>query len=276
MKMCILGASSFIGSYVKNYFEKLGYLVVGTYQTPHPFYEEDSSMFPFQMHEGACMKLLQTLEPDIIFYSLRGDFSLQLSTLQEVIDYIKNDSHKKLVFLSTGNVFDGDLSHIHIETDKCYSHSDYGKFKIQCEKLISTQIESQSVILRIPQVYDKNCPRITRLQNLIHEQKPIETVKNLEVNLTTREQISSWTLYILSHNLNGIFHVGTDDTCEYMTFDQTIIKALSLGNATYSISYEFPQTHYQALLPNRSEIPDHLHMKISDLLDYLSSHRVGG
>ena len=93
------------------------------------------------------------------------------------------------------------------------------------------------------------------------------------VNLTTREQISSWTLYILSHQLNGIFHVGTDDTCEYMNFDQTIIKALSLGNATYSISCEFPQTHYQAVIPNRSEIPGHLHMKISGLLVYLSSHK---
>ena len=271
MKILILGASSFIGSYLKKYFEKEGYSVLGTYQTETPIYKEDSSMLSFQMKDGACTKLLEAYNPDIVFYSLRGDFSLQLVTVKEIIHYIKSSPHKRFVFLSSLNVFDNDLSHKHLESDPVCSDSDYGIMKGECEKLITSQLGSSGIILRIPQVYEKVCPRITRLQNLIIAQKPIETFKNLYTNFTTCEQIAHWTLYILTHHLSGIFHVGTDDTWDYMAFDQALVNLLSLGEATYKIQCEFPTACYQAVIPGRSDIPSNLHTKISDLLNYLGS-----
>lgn len=77
-------------------------------------------------------ELLSLRKPDIIISCLRGNFDLQLEVHHHLINYIKN-TRKRLVFLSSSNVFDAFTNYPSYEYDKTLSESKYGRFKIKIE-----------------------------------------------------------------------------------------------------------------------------------------------
>ena len=170
--------------------------------------------------------------------------------------------------LSTANVFDGDQLCQHIETDSVNAISDYGKHKIRCEHWIQQELQGEGIILRLSFVYEKTCPRIERLKMLVEEKKHIDTIRHLAINITTCKQIAEWMEYVIEHQFKGIFHVGTDDTCDYMALDQQLIRGLDLGKVTFNIEREEEQRCF-AVIPHREEIPVNMHLNIQQVVDYL-------
>ena len=84
------------------------------------------------------------------------------------------------------------------------------------------------------------------------------------MNFATTAQLNAWLSYILKHDLRGIFHVGTEDVCEYNEFLERVIASLGLGVPIYATEY-FPQKCYRAVLPGRSEIPEELRLKVEQV-----------
>jgi dTDP-4-dehydrorhamnose reductase len=106
--------------------------------------------------------ILNKVEPSIVISSLRGEFDLQTNLHKEVAKYLQNNGGK-LYFYSTVNVFDIDVCKPHYENDETESESEYGKFKIQCKKELKEILGNNLIVLRLPMIWGKESPRITRV-----------------------------------------------------------------------------------------------------------------
>ena len=81
--------------------------------------------------------------------------------------------------------------------------------------------------------------------------------------------MAEWLLYIIKNDLRGIFHIGSKDICEYIEFQNQLIEKLKLSTPSYNIK-KFDTKLYQAVIPNRNEIPDYLQRTISDIIDEIA------
>lgn len=267
MNVLILGASGLAGSAITKALQA-GYSVSGTCRTPR----EDGgtpALLHFDLDEPqSIVPLLENTRPDAVISCLRGDFTRQLEAHRLLADVLHQHSGK-LIYLSTANVFDGDLSRPHYEGDALCSDSTYGQFKIACEQLLQARLGKNCVILRPPEVWGRDCPRLRVLVKSIREGTPLQTYENLSVNYTTDTQIAQWVSFILAHDLRGVFHVGTQDTSDYTEFLNRLAEQLRLSRPVYTVARN-EAAAYQAVLPGRGEIPEELQLSVRGVLRYLS------
>lgn len=266
MRILILGASGYIGNAIKQSLANM-YEVYGTYRTGGK--SDDSSMYLYEVgNEELLRDILVEVEPDIVISCLRGDFGKQLKAHEFVAKYLQEKNKGQMIFLSSANVFDGDLEQPHFEEDIPEAESEYGKYKIECEKMLQSILGSRVIIIRIPEVWGRNCPRIKRLHCCIKEKIEMDTYENLYVNYTTDRQISEWILYIIKHELKGIFHVGTEDMYEYVKFQRELIKQFNLKEPIFKINREEEKSYF-AVLSERDEIPKEIRLRVKDIIKYL-------
>lgn len=269
MKVLVLGASGLAGSAIVKSLRAGGYTVSGTYRTPSLDYDGDPAMLRLDLDfPQTIVPLLAKASPDVVISCLRGDFDHQLEAHGLAAAFMRRHGGK-LIYLSTANVFDGDLSRPHYEGDTLCSDSTYGQFKIACEQLLQDRLGQNCVILRPPEIWGRDCPRLHLLVKNTREGKPVRTYENLSVNYTTDMQIARWAAFILRHDLRGIFHVGTPDTSDYTSFLERLAGQLGLPRPSCDTVRNDTQA-YQAVLPGRNEIPSALHLTVDDVLAYLS------
>lgn len=269
MNVLVLGASGLAGSAIVKSLQAGGYTVSGTYRTPSPDYDGDPSMLRFDLDEPeSIVPLLESTAPDVAISCLRGDFDRQLEAHGLAADFLRRHDGT-LIYLSTANVFDGDLSRPHYEDDTLCSDSTYGQFKIACEQLLQDRLGQSCIILRPPEIWGGSCPRLRALTRNIREGKPVQTYENLSVNYTTDTQIARWIAFILEHDLRGVFHVGTQDISDYTAFLDRLADRLGLPCPAYTVARN-ETAAYQAVLPGRGEIPDSLQLSVNEVLNGLS------
>lgn len=268
MKVLILGASGYAGQAIARRLEK-DHEVYGTYHTQAEQYSGSDRMFRYELGGRDSVKsILDRVRPQIIVSSLRGDFRLQLAAHNDAADSLLAHEAGKIIFISTANVFDAAEEKPHYEPDTTDSETDYGNFKIECERMLRDKLGDRCVIVRIPQIWGKNCPRILELIKDTESGTPIVTYPNFYVNFTTDLQIAEWIAYILKEDLGGIFHIGTKDTCDYMRFQSELSRILGLKAPVFK-KEPISRKCFQAVLPGRKEIPERLQMKVTDVLEYL-------
>lgn len=268
MNVLVLGASGLAGSAILRKLRSDGHNVSGTCRTS-PEDGGDPALLHFDLNDPqAIVPLLEKTRPDAVVSCLRGDFGRQLEAHRLLADLLRR-RHGKLIYLSTANVFDGDLSRPHYEGDALCADSTYGQFKIACERLLQERLGEHCVILRPPEIWGWDCPRLRTLVTNVRAGTPLRTYENLSVNYAADTQIARWTAFILEHDLRGVFHVGTQDISDYTAFLDRLAEQLGLGRPAYTAARnEIPA--YQAVLPGRSEIPEGLQLSVEDLLHYLS------
>ena len=128
--------------------------------------------------------ILNTVEPEIIISCLKGDYDKQLILHTEIAEYLKK-SQGRLYFCSTTNVFDDDLTKPHYENDLPSSCTEYGKFKIDCEKIITGLLHDNACILRLPQVWGKDSPRMKELLKSLTNNEKVIVYPKLYINTIT-------------------------------------------------------------------------------------------
>lgn len=176
---------------------------------------------------GRLLSILDKENPDIVISSIRGDFQAQLKFHEALADW-QTGKDKRLLFISTVNVFDGDLSRPWIETDLPVPGSDYGIYKRNCEDMLQKKLPGQLIVFRPATVWDAECPRLHRLKECSCTGKSVHTFEGYTVNISLAEQIGWYARYVLEHDLTGIFHVGTKDTVDYFKYEKTLCKALGI------------------------------------------------
>lgn len=268
MNVLVLGVSGLAGSAIAKALQAEGHPVSGTYFSS-PGHNSASNVLRFDLDEPqSILPLLERTRPDVVISCLRGDFGRQLEAHGLAADFLRRHDGK-LVYLSTANVFDGDLSRPHYERDALCSDSTYGRFKIACEQLLQDRLGDNCVILRPPEIYGRDCPRLRALISSARSGSPVRTYENLCVNYATDAQIARWTAFILKHDLRGVFHVGTRDVSDYTAFLDRLSDRLGLPRPVYSVTRSDTPA-YQAVLPGRGDIPAALQLSVDDVLACLS------
>lgn len=121
-KMLILGANGLVGKALIDEF-KNDFDLYGTYASSVPSLPVDKQ-YKLDIHQIDNLKeMLRTLKPVIVISCLRGEFDQQLRFHEALAMELTNTS-SRMYYFSTTNVFDGDFSKPHMETDLPISNSD--------------------------------------------------------------------------------------------------------------------------------------------------------
>lgn len=268
MNVLVLGTSGLAGSAIAKTLRAAGHSVSGTCRNPAA-YENAPGLLRFALNEPqSIVPLLESIRPDAVVSCLRGDFSHQLEAHRLAADFLRQRGGT-LLFLSTANVFDGDLSRPHGEGDQPCSDTAYGQFKIACEELLQERLGENCVILRPPEIWGRDCPRLRALVSRAQQGLPVQTYENLSVNYATDTLIARWTAFILERGLRGVFHAGTRDTSDYTAFLDRLAGRLGLPRPCYAVERNGTRA-YQAVLPRRAEIPGPLQMSVDGVLRWLA------
>lgn len=217
------------------------------------------------------LEILNREEPDIVISSIRGEFPAQLRFHHALADWMAG-KEKRLLYISTANVFDGDLSRPWTEADPPAPESDYGRFKRDCENLLREKLPGQWIIFRLSAVWAPECPRLRRLEACSRRGEPVHTCRGIWVNLSPANQIGMYAKYVLDNDLTGIFHVGTRDTVDYFDFEKMVCNTLGIPLPRFEVeTVEGPV--YQAVLPARAGIPEALQQTVAQTLRALKENR---
>jgi dTDP-4-dehydrorhamnose reductase len=183
---------------------------------------------------------------------------------------LRNTS-SRLYYFSTTNVFDGDHSRAHTEADKPFSISDYGNFKIECEKMLHEILEERTIIIRIPAIWGKSSPRWNLIKESIKDNKVIDVYSNLVCNNLLDVHLAKQLRYIIENNLKGLFHLGSIDTMTQGQFFEQIVTGLrsDISLLQSRLYLDKPETYYFALKSNRLEIPPFLQSTNNDIVCFL-------
>ena len=266
-RILILGASGTVGSAIFKQLslEDENLKVFGTYFSSAP--KISSVMINFSVEApDSIFPILDQAHPDIVISALRGDFDKQLIAHENIARYL-NANNGKLIYFSTANVFDGNLSRPHYETDARNSVSDYGQFKIQCEDLLRNQMGDKTILIRLPFVWGKNSPRLKAVKDGC-EKGQLEVYTNFFSNHVSDMQIAQAIQWIIREDKDGIFHIGTSDVVNYQYFTEQLITEMNLNPPEF-VYRKNPGT--MALLSSRTDIPDRLGLSSQMLIRYLCS-----
>lgn len=266
-RVLILGASGLVG---KALLEELNnkYDIYGTYNS-HKIASVKSVCF--DVSEVRNIKdILDTVKPLNIIYCLRGDFSCQLELLDELVRYLKY-SNGKLYFCSTANVFDGDITVPHLKNHELIAESDYGKFKIECEKILEKGLGDNAIILRLPMIWGKGSPRLNDLVTALNNNEKVHVYTNLYINTNTDVMLAKQISYIIQNDLKGIFHMGSSEAINYYGFIKKIIIGLGYENVIFDEEVLSAEKYYLAVLPDDEGLPKEFNFSNEDVIYYLTN-----
>lgn len=177
-RVLLLGGNSFVGQSMISDLE-YSYQIIPTagHHAPENGYqllaEEPDKLLEILAHEN----------PEIVISSIRGDYQSQLNFHKTLADWLSK-KQKRLLYISTANVFDGDLSKPWTEHDPPMPESDYGSFKRDCETMLGNILENQLIIFRLAAVWSADCPRVQQLKRHSQTNEPYHTYPDYNINVT--------------------------------------------------------------------------------------------
>lgn len=255
MKILVLGASGLVGKALLTELSS-SFEVYGTYHQTKLSLQNDHQL---QWHITDCKSILDWIDeinPQIIISCLRGAFALQLEVHKQIIQKIQ-PTKTKLLFCSTTNVFDGEITKHHAENDTPLATSDYGQFKIQCETLIQAELGEHGIILRLPMVWGKNSPRLKEIKENITNKVEIEAYENLYLNHASDQRIAKQIRSIIENNLTGIFHLATTKIDSQYSFISKLVHSYNTDIKVKAIKIEDVEQYHFGLLVHRTDLPTH-------------------
>ena len=267
-KVLVMGGSGLVGKAIMSEINKYKeFQIYATYF---------KSTIP--LNQNRCFKLniedsdninsiLNILKPQNIISCLRGDYDKQLVLHTKVAEYL-NRSGGRLYFCSTSNVFDNDSSKPHYEDDLPNSCTDYGQYKVECEKKITEILHDNACILRLPQVWGKDSPRMRQLVKALTINDKVIAYPKLVFNTITDVMIAKKIYYIMEHELKGNFHLVAEDVSNHKEFYNKFITGLGFNNER--VEENLKEEGYFALLSKRNnEFPEWLRLTNKSVINYL-------
>ena len=266
-RILLLGASGLVGKALAEELDEK-YDLIGTYRNNKACCAK--SIYFNVSEVTSIIDILNIIKPLMIVYCLRGDFNCQKDILTALINYLK-PLNGKLYFCSTANVFDGDTTKPHLIDDNPIAESDYGKFKIECEKIITKGLGDNSAILRLPMIWGKDSPRLNSLITSLNNNENIDVYTNLYLNNNTDVMLAKQIRYIIDNNLKGVFHLGSTEVINYYELIKKLIWGLGFNYKNFNEKILPQGNHYLAVLPSDNDMPTELSFSNEDLIIYLTT-----
>lgn len=268
-KILVLGGSGLVGraiiSEMKQYKEFQLYATY--YENTTPLNQDKSYKLDIE-NPADINNILNATKPQSVISCLRGDYNKQMVLHTKVAEYLRENGGR-LYFFSTANVFDNDLSKPHYEDDSPNSSTDYGQYKIACEKRIVEILQDNACILRLPQVWGKASPRMKQLLESMSNNEKVIVYPKLFLNTNTDEMIAKQVSHIIMNKLNGIFHLAAEDVINHKEFYNELINRLGFNSARIEENLE--EEGCFALLSKRSnEFPERLRIANKSVIGYLT------
>lgn len=267
-KVLVLGGSGLVGRAIINEMNRcMKYQIYATYfENPMKLYGNKGLKLNIE-DEDNIDNILNILKPQSVISCLRGDYDKQLIVHTRIAEYLKKNQGE-LYFCSTTNVFDNDLNTSHYEEDLTNSCTDYGQYKIECEKKIIEILHEGACILRLPEVWGKDSKRMKNILKSLKSKEKILVYPKLFFNTNTDIMIAKKINYIIEHELKGIFHIAAEDIIKHNDFYNKLIMGLGFDNI--DIEEDFEEQGYFALLSERNkEFPKDLSLTNKSVINYL-------
>ncbi|MDU5082854.1 sugar nucleotide-binding protein [uncultured Tissierella sp.] len=249
-RILILGASGLVGKALSKELDKK-YDVYGTYNNNKIV--SINSIYYDMSEVNKIINILNSVKPSRIVYCLTGNFKTQIELLNELIRYLI-PINGKLYFCSTANVFDGDTTIPHPKTHEPIAKSDYGKFKIECEKILRKDLNGNGIIFRLPMIWGKDSPRLNSLVTSLKNNEKVDVYTNLYLNNNTDEMLAKQIYYIIENDLEGIFHLGSSEVINHYEFIKKVIVKLGYKDTKFNEETLPGEKYYLAVLPTIKEL----------------------
>jgi len=271
-KGIIFGVSGTIGKTLNQTLTISGYEIYGTYYLHFPKNLPKDKVFQLPVGKAELLDaLLSNVKPDFVIMALRGDFERQLEFHEQVARYLKNHGGR-MVFCSTSNVFDGETESPHFEDDQPKAQSDYGQYKIECERLLTEILGNQLTIVRIPAIYGHETPRIQELLQQLEQGKTIKVYTNLYSTANSDVMLAKQIDYLLKQQLPGIYHLGTSDVMNHAEFTRKLVAQWGFTNVHFEeLQIADSPIKYDNSLLTKHTIPLELQLTYEQLLTNLAS-----
>jgi len=143
------------------------------------------------------------------------------------------DVGARVIHFSTDYVFDGDKNTPYIESDAVNPRSQYGKSKLEGERLLAS-IAPDHVILRVAWLYGVHGNHFikkikARALSIKGTGQPLRVVTDEIGTPTYTVDVCRQTLRLLQGGARGILHCTSEGYCSRFEFAQEIIKAYGLN-----------------------------------------------
>lgn len=265
-KILILGASGLVGKALCNEL-KDSYKGYGTYNK-NKVSIDHVEMIKFEIENpDKVITILNIYKPNKIIISLTGNYEKQFNVIKQIVNYSK-ETDSIVYFVSTWNVFDAYPNKIYYENDEKSSYTDYGKFKIEAENFLLSNIENNCVIFRLPMIWGKNSPRLNKLKEDLNNNHHIEVVTNMFLNLDTDKILAKQINYILQNYSKGIFHLGSIDQINHFDFIKNLINKLGYKNVKFK-KVQYGNCPYTVALGSNKYLPKELQVHVQDIIEDL-------
>ena len=219
MKILIMGASGTIGSAI---YERLAkqYEVYGTYNKHQPLHMRKESIYQYDIaNRERLNQILKEVRPDWVVSSLTGNHEHQLAAHECIADYLQ-ESKGRCIFLSTANVFDGEVAGAHIESDTPYPISAYGRFKYSCEQMLQIRLGNRLLIARLPRTLSSE----DAMNEIQASQKGEPVFSNLYISYNTATHVASAICSCIETERHGIWHLTSDDCISMAEWTKQIFR----------------------------------------------------
>ncbi len=265
MRILILGASGFLG---QSLFKELNpyFDVFGTFHTKSSVYQDNRRYFQWDVETEPISPVLKKTIPDIIITTFKGAFPAQLECYNELITYVVRH-RKKIIFISTSNVFDTFTNYPSYEYDKTLSTSIYGKFLIKVENALLRLPNDYYNILRLPMVFGKTSPRLKEIFTLYDLKEPVDVFPNVIINATTVSKFCQQLHYIINQELRGVFHLGSSDVVHHKDLIKNIYEINEMKDPIFRNNYQSNQDRYLALLPKHNKLPKNYRISVDEVVE---------
>lgn len=263
IRVLIFGGSSSIGTAI---FKELNpfYDLHATYYKQIRFSSNKRYLY-YDLKDDPVF-ILNKLNPDIIISGLKGNFNLQVKYYDKIIKYCEA-FNSKLMFISSSSVFDSFVNFPSYEEDKTFSQSIYGRFNIHIENKLFRMKSSNWTINRSAMIFSSKSKRIDQIKESIINLSPIEIFPNLIININSENLLAKHLHYMISRNLNGIFHHGSKDLINHEELIKNIIEKLNLKAVKFKYVYTTNNNRYLSLLSNKNSFPKHLNFRFDSILE---------
>ncbi len=264
-RVLILGASGFIGNTL--YKELLPYYdVYGTYASQEGIFSENQVFFKYEVEEGNLQQILEIVQPSIIISALKGDFKALYKAHELLCNYVLQ-TESKLLFISCASVFDAKGEFPSYENDIPLSESPEGKLKVSLEKIIRQLPINKFVIARLPFVLGVTSPTIIQLKQAIKHQATFEVFPSLIISATTQNKLAQQIHYIINKDLNGIFHLSSEDVMHHDELFKDISEKISHKKPIFKNVFSSNEDRFLAVLPKENLLPKNYQITLDEVIE---------